>query len=323
MGQSASSGKKNPTRTLATRNAKLNGKSSAKEKGAANQPTLKEQWLANKAAAAAAREAAAAERQKLKESRAAAAQQRQQKANVTGNDRDVSDDDSTDDSSDLQKAQAEVDAQLMAAQVSAQLACFQAFVDNNPLDGDDDHMGASGAFDTTAAMPSAERDGEIENVSLHSADYEDPELLQGLDDLGNELEEEYEQQVASLQKEIADYKKCSVVYLKEEQNKPAALEALQHAKRLEAQLKRLQETHTAPMHVQIEMQAKQVVELENMVAARKQDSLAAMRSGDKPAALEMLKEAKGFEKQLETAKQELCRLEEMKKASLYTKGEEG
>ncbi|KPA75318.1 hypothetical protein ABB37_08615 [Leptomonas pyrrhocoris] len=322
----------------------------AHEEEHAGKPTLKEQWQAKREANALTREANAAERRRKKEALHAAlvAQQKQEekdkKTSSGGGDGDVEEDE---EELRLRQASAEAEAALTQAQVSAQLAVFQAFMQNNPdveeeLDNYDGNP--SSLFDRGVAscaarkttndrqhggggnktMNAGDDDDEDEipgEVSVHSSDYEDAELLQGLNDLDEELEAEFQQQIESLQAQVAQHKQASLVCLRERNDKAAALQELQQAKVVEGQIKQLLDSHAEPFRVQMQKQEKKVAELEALVAARKQDSLAALRAGDKPTALEKLKESKGFQSQLEDAKAKLTALAEEQKKQLRSTGE--
>lgn len=309
-------------------------------------PTLKEQWQAKREANALMREANAAERQRKKEALHAALVAQQKQAEKEQKEINGGSDGSDEDAEELRIRQAAADAEaaLTQAQVDAQLAVFQAYMQNNP-DVEDEIDAVDGnpasMFDREVASQAARKtlkgrgksgkaananddddeDGTIGDVSLHSSDYEDEELMQGLNDLDEELEAEFQQQVDSLQAQVAQHKQAALVCLREHNDKAAALEELQKAKTVEAQLKQLLDRHTEPLRVQIEKQEKKITELEDLVATRKQESLAALRGGDKPNALEKLKEAKGFQSQLDEAKTKLANLQEAKAKQLHSTGE--
>ncbi|KAG5506774.1 hypothetical protein GH5_05988 [Leishmania sp. Ghana 2012 LV757] len=300
-------------------------------------PTLKEQWQAK-------REANAAERKRKKKALHDALLAQQRQAEYEGENVDDVDDgarrnsdgsDSDDDR--LQRAQEEV--MLTEAQVNAQLASFQAYMRHyHDFEQDFDDVGADpvSTFDRDAATRAARKvsrgsgtglgDGDddeaIANVSVHSSDYADEELMQGLDDLDEEIEREFQGRIDALQQQVAEHKQQSLVYLREHNDKAAALQELQKAKQIEAQIKQLLDEHETPLRVQIEEQQATIAELENIIATRKQQSLAALRGGDKPTALALLKEAKGFESQLEEAKATLAILEEQRDKQLRSKGED-
>ncbi|KAG5480387.1 hypothetical protein LSCM4_06153 [Leishmania orientalis] len=307
-------------------------------------PTLKEQWQAKREANAAARETNAAERKRKKNALRDALQDQRRQAEYEGESVDDVDDgarrgrdgsDSDDDR--LQRAQAE--AMLTEAQANAQLASFQAYMRNyRDFEQDLDNVGDDlvSTFDRDAATTAARKvakgsgmglgDGDddeaIANVSVHSSDYADEELMQGLDDLDEEIEREFQGRIDALQQQVAEHKQQSLVYLREHNDKAAALQELQKAKQIEAQIKQLLDEHETPLRVQIEEQQATIAELENIIATRKQQSLAALRGGDKPTALALLKEAKGFESQLEEAKATLAILEEQREKQLRSKGED-
>ncbi|KAG5480001.1 hypothetical protein LSCM1_06420 [Leishmania martiniquensis] len=307
------------------------------------QPTLKEQWQAKREANAAAREANAAERKRRREAlhAALAVQQRQDDCEENGvNDVNHSSQrgggGSDSDEERLRHAQAE--AMLTAAQINAQLAAFQALALGNPdVDQDLDEAGADPAsmFDGDAALTVALKvakgtgwslgdgndDEAMASISVHSSDYADEELMQGLDDLDEEIERDFQSRIDALQQEMAEHRRQSLVCLREHKDKVAALQELQKAKQIEAQVKQLLNEHETPLRVQIEAQQAMIAELESVIATRKQHSFAALRGGDKPTALTQLKEAKGFEKQLEEAKAKVATLEEQKKKQLRSTGE--
>lgn len=320
-------------------------------------PTLKEQWQAKREANVVTREAAAAERKRKKEALHAAlvAQQKQaekdeREMNGSGshnNPKGGGGGDNGEDAEELRLRQAAADAEaaLTEAQVNAQLAVFQAYMQNNP-DVEDDLNDMSGnpasLFDREVASQAARKtltnqkrkprkgapgkgnedeDDIIEDVSVHSSDYENEELMQGLNDLDEEIEAEFQAKIESLQAQVAQHKQASLACLREQNDRPAALEELQKAKALEAQIKSLMDSHAEPLRVQVEKQERKIAELEELVATRKQESLAALRGGDKPTALEKLKESKGFQSQLDEAKTKLTELEEEKARQLRSTGE--
>ncbi|CBZ33714.1 hypothetical protein, unknown function [Leishmania donovani] len=313
------------------------------------QPTLKEQWQVQREANAAAREAKAMERKRKKEALHAELMAQQKQAEDEQENVDDVDDDADlagggSDGDDGCLQNAEEEAMLAQARINAQLAAFQAFMQNNPdLEEGLDSADADPAsmFDREA-MPAAalkvaqhggctggsgglgDRDDDeaIANVSVHSSDYADEELMQGLDDLDEELEQEFLNRIDVLQQQVAEHKQQSLAYLREHNDKAAALQELQKAKQIEAQIKQLLDEHATPLRVQIEEQQTKIVELENLVATRKQQSVATLRGGDKPTALTLLKEARGFESQLEEAKATLAALKKEKEKQLRSKGEE-
>ncbi|KAK7202158.1 hypothetical protein NESM_000285400 [Novymonas esmeraldas] len=248
---------------------------------------------------------------------------------------------------DDQLEHAQAAAALTQAQITAQLAAFQTFMLSNPdVEAEIDSVGANPAdmFDRDTAAAAAHKtvrgrrgtgggakgsavgksddddDDAIANVSVHSSDYADEELMQGLEDLDAELEDEFQQTIDAMEKQIAEHKQQALVELRTNNDKAAALQELQKAKQVEAQMKKLLDDHATPLRVQIEEQEKKIAELEDLVATRKQDSLVAFRGGDKPTALELLKEAKGFEKQLEEARATAAALAEQKEQQLRSTG---
>ncbi|KAG5502630.1 hypothetical protein JIQ42_05699 [Leishmania sp. Namibia] len=307
-------------------------------------PTLKEQWQAKREANAAARETNAAERKRNKKALHDALLAQQRQAEYEGQNLDDVDDGarrgsdgSVSDDDRLRRAQAE--AMLTEAQVSAQLASFQAYMRNYyDFEQDLDDVGADPVSTfgrdaaTTAALMVTKGSGmglgdgnddeAIANVSVHSSDYADEELMQGLDDLDEEIEREFQGRIAALQQEVAEHKQQSLVYLREHNDKAAALQELQKAKQIDAQIKQLLDEHETPLRMQIEKHQATIAELENIIATRKQQSLAALRGGDKPTALAVLKEAKGFDSQLEEAKAKLATLEQQREKQLRSKGED-
>ncbi|CBZ26647.1 hypothetical protein, unknown function [Leishmania mexicana MHOM/GT/2001/U1103] len=312
------------------------------------QPTLKEQWQAQREANAAAREAKAMERKRKKEAFHAALMAQQKQAEDEQENVDDVDDGAhlgggSSDGDDECLQNAEEEAMLAQARINAQLAAFQTFMQNNPdLEEDLDSVDANPAnmFDceamTTAALQVAKHGGctggsgglgdrdddeAIANVSVHSSDYADEELMRGLDDLDEELEQEFLNRIDLLEQQVAEHKQQSLVYLREHKDKAVALQELQKAKQIEAQIKQLLDEHETPLRVQIEEQQTKIVELENLVATSKQQSLATLRGGDKPSALTLLKEARGFESQLEAVKKTLATLQKEKEKQLRSKGE--
>lgn len=318
-------------------------------------PTLKEQWQAKREENAATREANAAERKRKKEALHAALMAQQQQAEADSNEQDAGAGSGTaggggnggggGGSDDEQMQQAQAEAMLTQAQINAQLAAFQTFMKNNPdVEDELDNVDANPAsmFNREAASTAIRKatkgggrhgkgaaggvddfdEDAIANVSVHSSDYEDEELMQGLQDLDEELEGEFQQRIDALQAQVAEHKQQSLVFLREHGDKAAALKELQRAKEVEAQIKQLLDEHATPLHVQVEEQEAKIAELENLVATRKQDSLAALRGGDKPTALKLLKEAKGFEGQLEEAKAQLAALQAQKEKQLRSTGDE-
>ncbi|KPI88775.1 hypothetical protein ABL78_2090 [Leptomonas seymouri] len=303
-------------------------------------PTLKEQWQARREANARIREANAAERQQKMAALHAALTAQRSQSERRENER-KGDSDEEDDVTDLRlrQAAAEAEAALTAAQVSAQLAAFQALmqnstdvelelesVDGNPVSTYDRDVALKAAkghghSGGNAARSAADEDEIPDEVSVHSSDYENEELLQGLNDLDDELEAEFQQNIESLQAQVAEYKQMSLACLRERNDKAAALLELQKAKAVEAQIKQLLDTHAEPLRLQIERQEKKIVELEELVAAHKQEALTAMRAGDKPTALEKLTESKGFQRQLDEAKARLAELEAEKARQLRSTGE--
>ncbi|AIN97990.1 hypothetical protein LPMP_204980 [Leishmania panamensis] len=305
-----------------------------------HQPTLKEQWQAKREANAAAREANAAERKRKKDALHAALVAQQKQAECEENLFNLNDGvqggggDGSSDDDHLPNAEAE--AMLIQAQINAQLAAFQTFMQNNPDVGEDlDSVDATPAsmFNrdaaTIAALKAAKSGGlgdgdddeAIANVSVHTSDYADEELMQDLDDLDEELEQEFLHSIDTMQHQVAEHKKQSLVYLREHNDKAAALQELQKAKQIEANIKKLLGDHETPLRVQIEEQQTKIVELENLVATRKQQSLAALHDSDKPTALTLLKEAKGFASQLEAVRAMLASLREQKEKQLRSTGE--
>lgn len=309
-------------------------------------PTLKEQWQAKREANAAVREANAAERKRKKDVLHAAliAQQKQaEKEEQEANQDDANGGAENAEELRLRQAAAAAEAALTEAQVSAQLAVFQAFMQNNPdveeeLDAVDGNPASM--FDRDVATAAARKtvqgkeggkkkakndtdldeDATIEDVSVHSSDYADEDLMQGLNDIADELEAEYQQQVESMQTQIAQHKQQSLVLLREQNDRAAALQEMQKAKNIEAKLKQLMDSHAEPLQVQAEKLEKQIAELEELVATRKQESLTALRGGDKPTALEKLKESKGYQSQADEAKAKLANLEEERARQLRSTG---
>jgi hypothetical protein len=309
-------------------------------------PTLKEQWQAKKEANALIREANAAERQRKKEAlHAALVAQQKQAENAVEGERSGDGKATGDDAEELRLRHAAVEAEaaLTEAQVSAQLAVFQAFMQNCP-DAEDEVDAVDGnpasMFDRDVASKAAQKtlkdkgrgsdgsranagddDESVGDVSVHSSDYEDEELLQGLAELDEELEAEFQHKIEALQAAVAQHKQASLACLRERGDKAGALQELQKAKALEAEIKQLLDSHVEPLRVQIDKQARKIAELEELVAARKQESLSALRGGDKPTALEKLRESKGFQSQLDEAKAKMAALEEERVKQLHSTGE--
>ncbi|KAG5506444.1 hypothetical protein JKF63_05947 [Porcisia hertigi] len=310
-------------------------------------PTLKEQWRAKREEKASTREANAAERKRKKDAPHAVVVSQQKRTEpdapfdrVLGGDGGGGGTSDADDA-DLRHAQAE--AMQIEAQISAQLAAFKTFMQNNPdveedlntLDINPANMLGSEAS-TMAALEAANRgchpngggdleeidDEALANVSIHSSDYANEELMQGLDNLDEELEEEFQKKIEALQEEVAMHKQRSLVYLREHDDKPAALEELKKAKEIEAKIQEIMDEHETPLRVQIEDQQRKIAEHEDLIATRKQNSLTALHAGNKNAALSLLKEAKGFEGQLEVAKAQLAMLMEQRDKQLRSKGED-
>ncbi|GET88139.1 hypothetical protein, unknown function [Leishmania tarentolae] len=312
------------------------------------QPTLKEQWQAQREANAVAREAKAMERKQKKEALQAALKAQQKQAedeqeytHDAGDGSHFSGGGSDDDNGCSQNAE---EAELVQARIRAQLEALQTFLENTP-DVEEDLgsavVSSASMFDredtTTARLKDKKRGGgsggngrfgdgdddeAIANVSVHSSDYADEELMRGLDEIDEELEQEFLNHIDVLQQQVSERQQQSLIYLREHNDKAAALRELQTARQIKAHIKQLLDEHAAPLRVQIDEQQAKVVELENLVAARKQESIATLRGGDKPTALTLLKEAKGFESQLEEAKEKLLALKKEKEKQLRSKGED-
>lgn len=212
------------------------------------------------------------------------------------------------------------------SQVDAQLAAIDNLLGSMGDNDDDDNIaGSSGAGlgnnnnnnnkrppgkTASSKKKPVNDDDSIGEVSLHSSDYRDEELMQQMRMLDDEMEEEYQQQVTDLEDRIAALRDSALRLLKEENNKPAALEELRKSKELEAELKKLQDAHEVPLAVRIDKEQEEVELLSTEIEAKRQEALAAARSGEKPTALAILAETKTMQAQL---KEKTAKLEEMQR----------
>lgn len=211
------------------------------------------------------------------------------------------------------EAQAAAEAAETAAQIEAQLAAVQQYVASNPVDDDDDDFNANGnGFDPSVNPDAAAAvdDGKsIGEVSVHSSDFRDEELMQGLRDIESELEEDFNAQVTAMQERIEQHKQNALRLVREAQDREGAKRELQCAKELEKELAELQRQHELPLGKRMEALKQDMDTLEEDIAAKKKESLAALRRGEKPTAIAILKEAKEMESQLEGLKASYAALE--------------
>lgn len=226
-----------------------------------------------------------------------------------------------------------------AAEAEAQLAAINALLNDPGFDDDNDNDNDGGAVtaggggrnaspkntnSTTAAMTAVtlndNDDASIGDVSLHSSDYEDAQLLQGMRDLDEELEEEFQAKTAAIQSQIGAHRAEAVRLLKEVGDRPAAAQELQRGKKLEGELAQLRLDHRPPLSLRLEAAEADMADLEKEIALRKQEALAALKGGNKLTALERMSEAKELEKQLLARRTEFAELTEEKDKMLRGEG---
>ncbi|CAD2215236.1 hypothetical protein AGDE_13612 [Angomonas deanei] len=213
----------------------------------------------------------------------------------------------------LRAQQRDADAAAMAAQAQAQTELMLFNQQFNEGVDDDENGGLD--FD-----PDVNINDDVdleEDVSLNSEDYKDEQILQGLRDLDDELEEEFNQKVATMREEIRTLQSKALACTREDPpDKEKAKQYLLAAKQKEKEVEETIAQHSKPISLQIDELTEQIATMTETIAAKKQESIAALKGGDKPTALEHLKQAKLLEPQLEELKEKLKRLEEEKENAL-------
>lgn len=237
----------------------------------------------------------------------------------------ASDQGSRDDAEDMDEATLLAQQAATMAELEVQLAAANKILERHGMEDDGGPEVAVSSLGASAGKPvdnsvMVDPDKSIGDISLHSSDYADETLLQGLRDLDDELEEDHRKQVEELESRIADHKRNAVRLLKEVGDKPAAMKELQLAKELEGELAKLQLSHVPPVSIRMEAMEADIAKLEETVADRKQQALAALRAGEKPTALVLLKEAKELETQLDAKREAYAELAREKEALLHSSG---
>lgn len=123
--------------------------------------------------------------------------------------------------------------QLSMMMASAMLAAQAALLDDEI---DDDDEGDHSQLETTGPDErKVKNNADEENVSLHSSDYRDDDLMGQLAELEAEAESSRNEKIAQLEVSIAALKKEALTLMRSG-DKPAALQQLKKAKELEKEL---------------------------------------------------------------------------------------
>lgn len=120
-------------------------------------------------------------------------------------------------------------AVLAAAMVAAQAALMS---DDEMTADDGDEIGE----------PPAKNNAGDDDISLHSSDYRDEELMGQLGELEEEAEAQWQLKISDLEAKIAHHKRQALDLMKMG-GKPAALQELKNAKEFEKQLASLHSAH--------------------------------------------------------------------------------
>ncbi|CUG06113.1 Hypothetical protein, putative [Bodo saltans] len=122
--------------------------------------------------------------------------------------------------------------QLSMMMASAMLAAQAALLDDEIDDDEGDHL----QMETTGPDErKVKNNADEENVSLHSSDYRDDDLMGQLAELEAEAESSRNEKIAQLEVSIAALKKEALTLMRSG-DKPAALQQLKKAKELEKEL---------------------------------------------------------------------------------------